>query len=106
MAPGSGSDPNQGFVDPDVSYWVRWHAPYEDPASGLSVRLRHVQDGVAEAIRERPPGPISVISLCAGQGRDVIDVMASHERAGDVPSWSSRTPSWLRSPATGRPRRQ
>jgi hypothetical protein len=84
MAPGSGSDPDQRFVDSDDSHWVRWHAPYEDPASGLSVRLRHVQDGVAEALLERPPGPISVISLCAGQGRDVIDVVASHERAGDV----------------------
>jgi ubiquinone/menaquinone biosynthesis C-methylase UbiE len=82
--PGSGSDPDQAFVYPDVSHWVRWHAPYEDPASALSVRLRYVQDGVAEALWERPPGPISVISLCAGQGRDVIDVMASHERAGDV----------------------
>jgi hypothetical protein len=84
MAPGSGSDADHPDVNPDVSHWVRWHAPYEDPASGLSVRLRWVQDGVADALRERPPGPISVISLCAGQGRDVIDVLAWHERAGDV----------------------
>jgi predicted RNA methylase len=30
------------------------------------------------------PGPIRVVSLCAGQGRDVIDVVAGHARRADV----------------------
>jgi hypothetical protein len=68
----------------DASHWTRWHDAYEDPASNLSGRLRLVQAAVAAALDERPPGPISVISLCAGQGRDVIDVVAAHPRAGDV----------------------
>jgi hypothetical protein len=70
--------------DPDASHWVGWHAAYENPDSALSVRLRRVQAATSEALDERPPGPISVISLCAGQGRDVIDVVATHARAADV----------------------
>jgi ubiquinone/menaquinone biosynthesis C-methylase UbiE len=30
------------------------------------------------------PGPIRVVSLCAGQGRDVIDVVATHPRGSEV----------------------
>jgi hypothetical protein len=84
---GPDSDPDSNSnsdSDSDVSHWVSWHAAYEDPDSALSVRLRRVQAAVAEALDECPPGPISVISLCAGQGRDVIDVMARHRRGGDV----------------------
>jgi hypothetical protein len=95
MPSGPDPDPDRGVdlgvdpgadrgVDPGDSYWVRWHAPYENPTSGLSERLRHVQSAVAEALSGQPPGPISVISMCAGQGRDVIDVVARHERSADV----------------------
>jgi hypothetical protein len=70
--------------DADASHWVGWHTAYEDPDSALSARLRRVQAAVVEALDERPPGPISVISLCAGQGRDVIDVLGTHARAQDV----------------------
>jgi ubiquinone/menaquinone biosynthesis C-methylase UbiE len=31
-----------------------------------------------------PVGPVKVISLCAGQGRDVTGVVAGHGRVGDV----------------------
>jgi hypothetical protein len=63
---------------------VRWHEPYRDPASALSVRLCLVQSAVSEVLDAAGPGPIRVISLCAGQGRDVIDVMAGHRRSADV----------------------
>jgi hypothetical protein len=66
------------------SHWVRWHQGYEDPDSGLSQRVRLVQAGVRRALDQAAPGPISIISLCAGQGRDVIDVLADHPRAADV----------------------
>jgi Putative methyltransferase len=72
---------------PEGSHWVRWHAPYEDPASNLSLRLRTVQAMVREVLDAVPPehaGPIRVVSMCAGQGRDVIDVVASHPRRADV----------------------
>ena len=48
--------------------WYAWHAPYDDPDSGLSRRLSWVQDRVRAALDEAPPGPLRAISLCAGQG--------------------------------------
>jgi len=68
----------------DGMHWVRWHRAYEDPDSALSMRLRLVQDGVREVLDHHPPGPIRVVSICAGQGRDVIDVVADHPRRADV----------------------
>jgi Methyltransferase domain len=66
------------------SHWVRWHEAYADPASPLSVRLGLVQAALRCALDEAAPGPVRVLSLCAGQGRDVIDVVAGHDRAADV----------------------
>ena len=77
-------------ADPDGdSHWVRWHAPYEDPSSNLSRRLAAVQSMVRAALDEIPgpdshPEPIRIVSLCAGQGRDVIDVVATHPRGPEV----------------------
>lgn len=72
-----------------ASHWVRWHAPYEDPSSTLSRRLAAVQSMVSAALDEIPrppthPGPIRMVSLCAGQGRDVIDVVAAHPKGAEV----------------------
>jgi hypothetical protein len=63
---------------------VEWHRAYDDPDSPLSARLRAVQDGVRIALDRCAPGRISVVSICAGQGRDVIDVVAVHPRRADV----------------------
>jgi ubiquinone/menaquinone biosynthesis C-methylase UbiE len=64
--------------------WVDWHREYDDPGSRLSRRLAYVQQRVREAIESRPPGPIRVISVCAGQGHDILGVLSGHERASDV----------------------
>lgn len=76
-----------GDGEADQSHWVRWHAPYEDPSSNLSRRLRTVQDLVRGVLDEIPnpesspnPETFRIVSMCAGQGRDVIDVLASHPR--------------------------
>ena len=37
-----------------------------------------------EVLDHHPPGPIRIVSICAGQGRDVIDVVAGHPRQADV----------------------
>jgi Putative methyltransferase len=64
--------------------WAEWHRPYDDPASLLSGRLRRVQAHFAALLDRQPPGPVQVISLCAGQGRDVIGVLEHHPRRADV----------------------
>jgi hypothetical protein len=63
--------------------WNEWHRAYDEPDSRLSKRLRIVQERLREAIDERS-GPIRLISMCAGQGRDVIGVLAEHARQGEV----------------------
>lgn len=64
--------------------WVGWHAGYDDPASALSVRLRRVRAHLADAIAVAPAGPVRLVSLCAGQGHDVLGVLPDHPRRDDV----------------------
>jgi putative methyltransferase len=65
------------------SFWVRWHDDYADPESDRSQRLAVVRRRVREAI-DRTTGPIRLISVCAGQGHDVIGVLADHPRSSEV----------------------
>ena len=84
---GSGAGAGSGEDSGSDSHWVLWHAPYEDPASNLSQRLAAVQSMVRAALDEIPDthqGPIRIVSLCAGQGRDVIDAVATHPRGPEV----------------------
>ncbi|BCB80400.1 hypothetical protein GCM10022251_04420 [Phytohabitans flavus] len=64
--------------------WVQWHEAYEDTSSSLSRRLAMVQHQIRIVLDRRPPGPIRVVSLCAGQGRDILGVLADHPRRHDV----------------------
>ncbi|GIF53364.1 hypothetical protein DFJ67_2733 [Asanoa ferruginea] len=64
--------------------WVRWHAEYADPNSAFSQRLLVVQAQIRAALDAAPPGPIPVVSMCAGEGRDLLGVLADHPRAADV----------------------
>jgi hypothetical protein len=71
----------------DDSHWVRWHDAYENPDSPLSLRLRLVQAMVRDFLDRVPTGhggPVRIVSMCAGQGRDVIDVVATHPRRAEV----------------------
>jgi hypothetical protein len=64
--------------------WVAWHRPYDDPASPLSRRLVVVQAQVRACLDAAPSGVIRVVSMCAGQGRDVLGVLEDHPRRDDV----------------------
>lgn len=63
--------------------WADWHRSYDDPSSRLSRRLRIVQDRLREALADRPER-VQIISMCAGEGRDVIGVLADHPRRAEV----------------------
>jgi hypothetical protein len=67
-----------------VTDWHAWHREYEDPSSRLSRRLAVVQRFLGEALDRAPRGRIGVLSLCAGQGRDVIGVVRDHPRRDNV----------------------
>lgn len=62
--------------------YAEWHRQYDDPRSSLSWRLGVVQAAIDTALDERP-GPVRVLSVCSGDGRDVIGVLAGrtdHDR--------------------------
>lgn len=64
--------------------WQRWHDRYDAPGSPLARRLSAVQDRVRLALDAAPPGRLRVLSLCAGQGRDLLGVLPTHPRREDV----------------------
>ena len=50
-------------------------------------RLSAVQDQLAECLDHAPVGPVRIISVCAGDGRDAISVLTTHPRRHDVSAW-------------------
>ena len=64
--------------------WVEWHRDYDDPGSLLARRGELVQWNLRAELDRAPAGEVRLISLCAGQGRDVIGVLTGHPRRGDV----------------------
>jgi hypothetical protein len=64
--------------------WRAWHQDYEDSGSALARRLLSVQEQVRAALDRAAPGPLRTISICAGQGHDLIGVLAEHPRRPDV----------------------
>ena len=64
--------------------WLAWHERYDEPGSRLAQRLVVVQDRITRALDAAPPGPIRALSMCAGQGRDLLGVLERHPRRDDV----------------------
>jgi len=61
--------------EPELRDYVAWHTAYDDPSSPLSKRLRRVQAEV-RAWLDRSPGEVRFVSLCAGDGRDILVPLA------------------------------
>jgi len=75
--------------------YLKWHDAYDDPNSDLSWRLRQAQTYIRQAL-DHLPGPVTVLSRCAGDGRDVLQVLADRDdfsrvRTTLMPSYA---PSW------------
>jgi hypothetical protein len=69
--------------------WLRWHEGYDEPTSSLARRLAVVQDYLRHALVEVTAGPggqLRLISMCAGDGRDVLPVLAERHGAGSFRS--------------------
>jgi SAM-dependent methyltransferase len=64
--------------------WHAWHSAYDTPDSRLRQRLRTVQERITLALDEAPPGPLRALSVCAGQGRDLLGALAGHPRRHEV----------------------
>lgn len=64
--------------------WIKWHQGYDHPDSLLSQRLVVVSQMIREALDIAPPGEIRVLSLCAGDGRDLVLATFDHPRVADI----------------------
>jgi hypothetical protein len=64
--------------------WLEWHDYYDQPGSSLRRRLLAVQDQIRRALDRCAPGPVRAVSLCAGQGRDLLPVLAGHPRGAET----------------------
>ncbi|HJQ80987.1 MAG TPA: class I SAM-dependent methyltransferase [Lacipirellulaceae bacterium] len=66
--------------------WAGW--PAEAYAQmQYQQRLLAVQEHLRGILKDSPAGPLRLISVCAGDGRDVIGTVRAHERRGDVSAW-------------------
>jgi hypothetical protein len=57
--------------------WNAWHEPYESEESPLSRRLRIVQAHIRAELDASAPRPVTVVSSCAGDARDLLQVLAT-----------------------------
>ena len=64
--------------------WYEWHDTYEDADSTLARRLTVIQGWLRQALGQLPAGPVRLISVVAGQARDIEGVLRDHPRVGDV----------------------
>ena len=56
--------------------WVAWHSDYEDADSPLRRRLEIVQRAIVGFLEGFEGSPVRVVSMCAGEGRDILGALA------------------------------
>lgn len=64
--------------------WHAWHNVYDSTDSPHTRRLHTVRERIRLVLDEAPPGPIRAVSVCAGQGHDLIGALDGHPRRADV----------------------
>jgi hypothetical protein len=60
--------------------WVAWHARYDDADDTLRRRLEIVQRHIRTCLDEFRDSPVRVISLCAGEARDLLGAVSAQDR--------------------------
>jgi SAM-dependent methyltransferase len=61
--------------DAEQRDYQRWHEGYDDPRSDLSRRLAVVQGHLRDRL-DATTGPLHVLSVCSGDGRDILGALA------------------------------
>lgn len=64
--------------------WNLWLRRYENPNSAHNRRLKTVQRLLTRQLERLAPGPVRVLSICAGDGRDILQVLDGRADAGRV----------------------
>ena len=57
--------------------WEEWYQAYAEPDSSLSRRLSVVRTRIGECLDAAGSAPIRILSLCAGEGRDLLPELAA-----------------------------
>ena len=78
---GKGSD-QDGILS--IRDWSSWHDEYEKEGSELHLRKSCVQKNIAEIVDQSQPGPVTIVSICGGQCREVIGALENHPRRADI----------------------
>jgi hypothetical protein len=68
---------NAGEADGKRTDWVAWHGAYADPGSSLARRLTLVRHRIGETLDAFDSPLIRILSLCAGDGRDILPELAA-----------------------------
>lgn len=63
--------------------WFAWHDNYRTRPR-MRQRLQIVREYIGNFLNQSPVGKITVISVCAGDSRDLIGALFDHPRASDV----------------------
>ncbi|MDF5737855.1 MULTISPECIES: class I SAM-dependent methyltransferase family protein [unclassified Nostoc] len=63
--------------------WYEWHELYKTEPK-LQQRLEIVREYIAYSLNNSPEGAIQIVSVCAGDGRDLLGTLENHPRAKDV----------------------
>jgi hypothetical protein len=61
----------------ETTDWTEWHSAYDDPESSLSQRLVAVREQLLRVLAARGGRPTHLVSICAGDGRDTLPVIAT-----------------------------
>lgn len=64
--------------------WAEWHDAYARQGSGLNNRLNAVRSQIRRYLDATAPAPVRVVSACAGDGRDLLGVLADRSDADRV----------------------
>lgn len=64
--------------------WSEWHDAYARAGSGLGERLEAVRAQIDRRLDATAPFPVRVVSACAGDGRDLLGVLARRSDAARV----------------------
>ncbi|HSW91655.1 MAG TPA: class I SAM-dependent methyltransferase [Candidatus Saccharimonadales bacterium] len=59
--------------------WVSWHKHYDAEESPLNQRLALVQQAIRECLPDKLTAPYTILDICAGDGRDLIEVLGAYE---------------------------
>lgn len=60
----------------DKKDWQEWHSHYDNKDSELARRLILVQRAIHDCLSEKSDAKYQIIDICAGDGRDLLPVLA------------------------------